>query len=122
MLPDSHTVKSVLTPGPRAVVPGGFSDVWKAENENREVFAIKVLRMYQDNAELVKRVRETSSINSPLLRVPRRCVEFRDTAKRLLSPNGWTTRTSCKLRAWPRDYLNVVWFPDGWNAEICWSI
>jgi len=66
LLPDSHTVRSVLTPGPRPVVPGGFSDVWKAENENGEVFAIKVLRVYQDSVVLVKKVWGTGSINSPL--------------------------------------------------------
>jgi hypothetical protein len=57
LLPGSHEVELALTTGEHPVASGGFSDVWKAENENGEVFAVKVLRMYQDNAAVVKKVR-----------------------------------------------------------------
>jgi len=60
LLPDSHEVKSALKNGPRAVAPGGFSDVWKAENENGEVFAVKVFRVYEKGLELVQKVRKTA--------------------------------------------------------------
>ncbi|KAF9789522.1 kinase-like domain-containing protein [Thelephora terrestris] len=50
LLPDSHEVKFVLTAGEHAVASGGFSDIWKATDEDGEVFAVKVLRMYQNNA------------------------------------------------------------------------
>ena len=56
LLPDSHKVESSLTVGEHAIKSGGFSDVWKADGGNGGVFAIKVLRMYQNNAERVKKV------------------------------------------------------------------
>ena len=56
LLPDSHKVKSTLTTSQHAIASGGFSDIWKATNEKDEVFAVKVLRMYQDNAAQVKKV------------------------------------------------------------------
>ena len=56
LLPDSHKVKSTLTKGQHAVASGGYSDVWKAVDENGGVFAIKVLRMYEDSAVQVKEV------------------------------------------------------------------
>lgn len=56
LLPESHKVKWALRTGRHAVASGGYSDVWRAENENREVFAIKVLRMYENSAEQVKKV------------------------------------------------------------------
>jgi len=42
--------------GEHPVGSGGFSDVWKADGENGGVFAVKELRMYQNNAERVKKV------------------------------------------------------------------
>jgi len=56
LLPDSHKVRSGLTVGEHAVASGGFSDVWKADDGIGGVFAVKVLRMYQNNAERVKKV------------------------------------------------------------------
>jgi len=56
LLPDSHKVGSNLTVGEHAVASGGFSDVWKTNGENGEMFAVKVLRVYQNNAERVKKV------------------------------------------------------------------
>ena len=57
LLPDSHEIKSTLTMSEHANASGGFSDIWKATNENGEVFAVKALRMYQNNALQVKKVR-----------------------------------------------------------------
>ena len=57
LLPDSHEIKSTLTKSEHAIASGGFSDIWKATNENGEVFGVKVLRMYQNNALQVKKVR-----------------------------------------------------------------
>lgn len=57
LLPDSHKVKSTLTTGEHAIASGGFSDIWKATNEQGEEFAVKVLRVYQNNAVQVKKVR-----------------------------------------------------------------
>jgi len=56
LLPDSHKVKSTLTTSKHALASGGFSDIWKATNEKGEVFAVKVLRMYQNNAVQVTKV------------------------------------------------------------------
>jgi len=64
LLPNSHKIKSTLTKGPRAVAPGGFSDVWKAENENGEVFAIKAFRVYEKGFEQVQKVRKTGPVPS----------------------------------------------------------
>lgn len=66
LLPDSYRVKSDLTKSQRPAAPGGFSDVWKAEGENGEVFAIKALRMYEKNVALVRKVRRASPTPSLL--------------------------------------------------------
>lgn len=42
--------------GEHPVAFGGFSDIWKAEDANGEVFAIKMLRVYRNNVERVKKV------------------------------------------------------------------
>ena len=60
LLPDSHKVKSTLTTSQHAIASGGFSDIWKATDEKNEVFAIKVLRMYENNASQVTKVRQYS--------------------------------------------------------------
>ena len=57
LLPDSYRIKSTLTTGEHALASGGFSDIWKATNRAGGTFAIKVLRMYQNNATQVKKVR-----------------------------------------------------------------
>ena len=58
LLPDSHKIKSTLTTSQHAIASGGFSDIWKAKNEKGEEFAIKVLRIYQNNATQVTKVRQ----------------------------------------------------------------
>ncbi|KAF9645222.1 kinase-like protein, partial [Thelephora ganbajun] len=55
LVPDAHKIGSTLTTSQLAVASGGFFDVWKATNENGEVFAIKAFRMYQTNAVQVKK-------------------------------------------------------------------
>lgn len=57
LLPDSHKVKFILKTGEHALASGGFSDIWKATNKEGKEFAIKVLRMYQNSAVQVKKVR-----------------------------------------------------------------
>lgn len=57
LLPDSYQIRSTLTTGEHALASGGFSDIWKATNRAGGTFAIKVLRMYQNNATQVKKVR-----------------------------------------------------------------
>lgn len=47
-----------LTTSQHATASGGFSDVWKATDEDGEVFSIKVFRMYESNAAQVKKVGE----------------------------------------------------------------
>jgi hypothetical protein len=49
-------IKSTLTTSEHAIASGGFSDIWKATDEKGEEFAIKVLRVYQNNAAQVKKV------------------------------------------------------------------
>ena len=50
--------------GEHAIASGGFSDTWKASNEKGEVFAVKVLRLYQNNAAQVKKVEQCARFNS----------------------------------------------------------
>ena len=91
LLPDSHKIKATLTTSQHAIASGGFSDIWKATNENGEVFAVKVLRMYQNNALQVKKVGyhvlfaiHYRKVVSDLVFV----LNFRNTAERLLYPSG----------------------------------
>lgn len=56
LLPDSHKIRSKLTVGEHPVAFGGFSDIWKAKSEDGDSFAVKVLRVYQNSAERVKKV------------------------------------------------------------------
>ena len=60
LLPGSHTVRITLTKGHHAVASGGFADVWKAEGEDGEVYAIKVLRLYEDSAAKVNKVEQSA--------------------------------------------------------------
>ncbi|KAF9789530.1 kinase-like domain-containing protein [Thelephora terrestris] len=55
LLPASHEVTSLLTTSQYAIASGRFSDIWKATNANGEVFALKVLRMYEGSAVQVKK-------------------------------------------------------------------
>jgi hypothetical protein len=55
LLPASYKVKATLAMSEHAVASGGFSDIWKATNENGEVFAIKVFRLYESNVVQVKK-------------------------------------------------------------------
>jgi hypothetical protein len=88
LLPDSHKVKSVLRTGQHAVASGGFSDVWKAENEDGEAFAVKVLRMYRDNAVQVKKVYTTRSTLHPQRFLTVYVRTFRSIARKLSYPSG----------------------------------
>ena len=89
LLPDSHEVKFTLASGEHALASGGFSDVWKATNEDGEVFAVKVLRMYQNNAAQVKKV-WTLCLAPLSLSLGERFLiaTFRNTVGRLLYPGG----------------------------------
>ena len=49
-------MQAPLTIGQHAVAAGGFSDIWKATNENGDLFAIKVFRLYESNVVQVKKV------------------------------------------------------------------
>ena len=90
LLPDSHKVKSTLTKSQHAVASGGFSDVWKAVDENGEVFAVKVLRMYEDSAVQVKKVGQFVWFSTRYQTVSywASARNFRNTAERLLYPGG----------------------------------
>ena len=89
LLPDSHEVKFTLAAGEHALASGGFSDVWKATNDEGEMFAVKVLRMYQNNAAQVKKV-WTWCLAPPFLSLGERFLitAFRNIVGRLLYPGG----------------------------------
>ena len=73
LLPNSHEVESALTTSEHAVKSGGFSDIWRGEDANGDVFAIKVLRMYEDNAPELKKVGEQASFPFPHRRLLTGC-------------------------------------------------
>ena len=60
ILPTSHTVPFKLTkPGQRPFASGGFSDVWRLNDERNQdqVFAVKSLRVYEvDPVEKINKV------------------------------------------------------------------
>lgn len=73
LLPDSHKIRSNLTNGQHPIASGGFSDIWKATNEQGEVFAVKVLRMYEGNAGQVTKVGRRVCVPLPTVRFLTRC-------------------------------------------------
>jgi len=56
LLPDSCKVKSVPTIDPHPIARGGFSDIWRAVNENGEKITVKALRLYETSTAPVKKV------------------------------------------------------------------
>ncbi|KAF9789408.1 kinase-like domain-containing protein [Thelephora terrestris] len=56
ILPDSYTITYALNKtGGRAIANGSFADVWKVTNGNDEVFAVKVLRVTEQELEQIKK-------------------------------------------------------------------
>lgn len=90
LLPDSHEVGLNLTVGDHPVTFGGFSDIWKAAGTNGEVWAIKMLRVYQNDIERMKKVGRCARFLACRRRISDQTAirNSRNTAEKLLYRNG----------------------------------
>ena len=96
MLPTSyHVTFSLQKPDAMPNASGGYSDVWKVNGPGASVFALKVLRVtQQDDFHKIKKVR--SSVHTPSSPIPH--VIFRDSARKCWLPNKSNTIMSYRLR------------------------